>query len=399
MNIESGGFKRSSSANLLESLQKNHSFLLLGARQTGKSTLLEGLFTQLPQDRVRKYYFQLPSQTTTIAGDPELILREVQAMSAKEPVYVLIDEIQKIPAVMSVLQYLIDHRLAIVAASGSSARKMKTLGTNWLPGRIHLHHLYPLTWQETGYAPEQLQTILRFGGLPGVLSESDDAAREQNLESYFHLYLEEEIRIEALVRNVPRFAKFLRLAALESGTAPNLSKIGSQVEMSHTSIREYFQILEDSLIIHRLNAFGTQRDAVLRTPKYYFFDIGVRNAASGIGHSKGVLVLQSGVLFEHFIILELIAHFGGTESLSYWRTKQGEEVDIIIDHRGHRMAVEIKTSTKPNADDLKGLHSFCNKYKFKEAYLVCQIARAQKFGDITALPWWEFLQLISRSTF
>lgn len=397
MKIETIGFKRLESDKLLESLQKNHSFLLFGARQTGKSTLLEGLFAKLPQDRVRKYYFQLPSQTSTIAGDPEIILREVQAMRTSEPVYVLIDEIQKIPEVMNVLQYVIDHKLAIVAASGSSARKMKTLGTNWLPGRIHLHHLYPLTWQETGYAPDQLQTILRFGGLPGILSEQSEATREQSLESYSHLYLEEEIRMEALVRNVPRFAKFLRLAALESGTAPNFSKIGSQVEMSHTSIREYFQILEDSLIIHRLNAFGTQRDNVLRTPKYYFFDIGVRNAASGIGHSKGILVLQSGVLFEHFIILELIAHLGGTESLSYWRTKQGDEVDVVIDHHGHKMAVEIKATTKPNADDMKGLNLFCKKYKFKEVYLVCQIERAQKFGDVTALPWWEFLEIISRS--
>lgn len=395
MIIESGGFKRSLRAKLLESLQESHSFLLMGARQTGKSTLLEGLFAEIPQNRIRKYYFQLPSQTTAIAGDPEIILREVQAMHSTGPVYVLIDEIQKIPSVMNVLQYLIDHKLAVVAASGSSARKMKTLGTNWLPGRIHLHHLYPLTWAETQFEPVQLDTILRFGGLPGVLSGQNESIREQNLESYSHLYLEEEIRTEALVRNVPRFAKFLRLAALESGTAPNFSKIGSQVEMSHTSISEYFQILEDSLIIHRLNAFGSRRDAVLRTPKYYFFDVGVRNAASGIGHSKGVLVLQAGVLFEHFIILELIAHFGGSGPLSYWRSKKGDEVDIIIDHKGRRVAVEIKTTDKPCADDLKGLHVFCRKYKFKEAYLVCQVSHTQKFGEVTVLPWWKFLELVA----
>lgn len=388
-NTESTNFNRLVTLRLKKTLSSGHSFLLFGPRQTGKSTLLEGIFAQFPSAQVLKYYFQLPSEQLRIESDPEILLREVEALGSPKPIYLFIDEIQKVPKVMDVLQFLIDKKKAVVAASGSSARKMRTLGTNWLPGRIQLEHLTPLTWGETEWHPRELSQILRYGSLPGILSQSDLAQRESSLTAYTHLYLEEEIRLEATVRNIPRFAKFLRLAALESGTAPNLSKIGGRVGLSHTTIREYFQILEDSLIIHRLPAFGGSRDAVLRTPKYYFFDIGVRNAASGIGHSEGILTLQIGTLFEHFIILEVIALSQGRARLFYWRTKQGQEVDLIVEHNDRRIAIEIKATERPNLDDFDGLETFRKKCRCDHSYLVCQISRPQRFGAIEAIPWWE----------
>lgn len=388
MQIETITFQRTLTPRLTQILKAGNSFILFGPRQTGKTTLLEGIFSKLLDRPSLRYYFQLPSQRESVETDPEVILREAEALRSPKPVYLFIDEIQKFPQVMDVLQFLIDQKKVVLAATGSSARKMKKLGANWLPGRIRLEHLYPLTWEETKNRVS-LPEILSFGSLPGILSEKTGEQREQNLSAYAHLYLDEEIRMEALVRNVPRFTQFLRLAALESGSSPNFSKIGNQVGLSHTTIREYFQILEDTLITHRLNSFGSKRDAVLRTPKYYFFDIGVRNAAAQIGHSPGILNLQGGLLFEHFVILEAIARWKHEVNLFYWRTKKGEEVDLVLQYQNRLIPLEIKNTKKPSNRDFEGLTAFHRKYKNKVGYLVCQVDRAQKFGPFFAIPWTE----------
>lgn len=384
-------FKRLKLAELKKKIEQNQSFILFGPRQTGKSTLLEELFSLFPQERQLRYYFQLPSQRGRIEEDPEIILREVAAKRLGEPLYLLIDEIQKIPKVMDVLQFLIDKKKVVLAACGSSARKLKTLGTNWLPGRVHLEHLYPLTWEECGLLDREktMEEMLLFGALPGILSKSNLEDREIDLVSYTHLYLEEEIRLEAIVRNLPRFTKFLRLAALESGSSPNHSKIGARIGVSHTTIREYFQILEDTLITHRLDVFGSSRNQILRPPKYYFFDLGVRNAAAGIGHAQGLLPLQIGILFEHFVILEMIANFQADVKFFYWRTKQGDEVDLVIEKGRQRIALEIKATDKPKLEDFKGLNAFAKKYDCRETALICQIPRLQKFRPHLAIPWSE----------
>lgn len=396
MIIESRTFKRLKSEELRKKVEQNQSFILFGPRQTGKSTLLEWLFDLFPQEKQLRYYLQLPGQRTRIEEDPEIILREVESKHRSEPISLFIDEIQKIPKVMDLLQFLIDKKKVVLAACGSSARKLRTLGANWLPGRVHLEHLYPLTWQECGLLEQKkpLEEILLFGTLPGILSKENLEEREKDLSAYTHLYLEEEIRLEAVVRNLPRFTKFLRLAALESGTAPNHSKVGSQVGVSHTTIREYFQILEDTLITHRLDAFGSSRDQVLRTPKYYFFDLGVRNAAAGIGHAQGLLPLQMGTLFEHFVILEMIANFQTNAKFSHWRTKQGDEVDLVIEKGRQRMALEIKATDKPNPEDFKGLNAFAKKYGCRGTALICQIPRLQKFTSHLAIPWLEAVSYV-----
>jgi predicted AAA+ superfamily ATPase len=391
MIFESITFKRLKKKALIDSLKKERSFVLFGPRQTGKSTLLEEIFAEIPKTHSLRYYLQLPSTRERLEEDPEILIREVNALELKKPVYLFIDEIQKVPKVLDVLQFLIDNKKAVLAATGSSARKMKTLGANWLPGRIHLEYLYPLTWEEKGLleSPEKINEILLFGSLPKILSQKDSLQREADLSAYTHLYLEEEIRLEALTRNVPRFNKFLRLSALESGTAPNFSRIGKEIGLTHTTIREYFQILEDTLITHRIDAFGSKRDTVLRSSRYCFFDIGVRNAAADIGHSKGILTLQFGTLFEHFIILELLACLKHKARFYYWRTKQGKEIDLVIEQRNHFTALEIKATRNPSFNDFKGLWEFSRKYSCKDAYLICQIPRVQKFGSFLAIPWFE----------
>ncbi len=409
---ESTTFKRLSSRYLYDKISNGRSFLLFGPRQTGKSTLLERIFDQLPSNHQIRFYFQLPSQRLEIQSDPELILRQVEALqnstpAVKQPIFVFIDEIQKAPEVLDVLQFLIDKKKIILAACGSSTRRMRTLGANWLPGRVDLEWLYPLTWEESEVtrSSEYLEKSLLFGSLPGIWAIESEEERSQSLAQYTHLYLDEEIRMEAQIRNLPKFSKFLQLAALESGTAPNFSKIGTQVEVSHTTIANYYQILEDTLIVHRVDAYGSSRTQVLRSPRYYFFDRGVRNSAAKIGQSRGILNLQRGVLFEHFIILEIIAKLGALPGekpkIYYWRNKKGEEVDVVIElpnaieGKKRVIALEIKATRKPLQDDFRGLDAFHAQYSCHSSFLVCQIDRAQKFGPHLAISWQDLHKQMS----
>lgn len=340
-----------------------------------------------------EYPLQLPSVRTRLETDPEILRREVAAAKNRDAVVVFIDEIQKVPPIMDVLQYLIDEKKIVLIATGSSARKLRHGHANWLPGRILVEHLHPLTWSESGLLREGgcdealFEDRLLYGGLPGVLAQGR-AHRAAELSSYASLYLEEEIRQEAVVRRLPPFARFLQLAALESGSSPNLSKLAGQVGVSHTTIREYYQILEDSLIVHRLSPAGKGRSAVLHKAKYYFFDLGVRNAAAAIGHDRGLLILQKGPLFEHHVMLEALARKGSSR-LSYWRNKKGREVDLVVERDGEVTAVEIKATTEPRESDFAGLAAFRAEERCDRACLVCQVERPQKFKQGVALPWWQ----------
>lgn len=364
--------------------------MLLGPRQTGKSSLISSYLQTPSAPTAREYLLQLPSVREQLEADPERIIREALSLPHQNrPHLIYIDEIQKVPGLLDPLQYLLDRKTVQLIATGSSARQLRKVGANWLPGRLQLHHLYPLTWSETGWDPDRLDTVLQFGGLPGILTLTDPAHRTAQLAAYAHLYLEEEIRAEAAVRNIPRFSQFLRLAALESGSAPNYSKIGTLIGVSHTTVREYFQILEDSLLIHRIPSFGGTRAATLRTARYYFFDIGVRNAAARVGHTPEMLTLQRGLLFEHFIVLELIAA-DKRMPISYWRTKQGnKEIDAIVETPRGFVPIEIKATQHPQPDDFKHLAAFAAEQRTHAQWLVCCTPRAQQFPHGLAIPWWE----------
>ena len=382
-------FNRILAPKIETSLRSGRSVILFGPRQTGKTTLIKSVCAKM--GRWMEYPLQLPSVRAKIEADPESLRREIEAAASRGRPVVFIDEIQKVPAIMDVLQYLLDEKKAVLIATGSSARKMRQTQANWLPGRVIIERLHPLTWKESGLIAADdpngtaLKERLLFGGLPGILSEKAEL-RAESLRSYSDLYLEEEIRREAVVRSLPPFAKFLRLAALESGTSPNFSKMAGEVGVSHTSIRDYLQILEDSLIIHRLEAFGKSRSNIVHKSKYYFFDLGVRNAASGVGHDPGLLVLQMGLLFEQMIMLEAVAVSKDCR-FSYWRNKKGEEVDLVVEKSAKRLALEIKATSRPREADFAGLFSFKKDEKCDAAYLVCQVEKPQKFPHGMAVPW------------
>lgn len=385
-------FNRDSAPGLSAALRSGRSVLLLGPRQTGKSTLFKDMLADFP--RRLEYPLQLPSVRARLERDPETVVREAAGLPGSGRVLVFVDEIQKAPALMDVLQYLLDEKRIVLAATGSSARKLRRAAVNWLPGRILLERLYPLTWNERGLSaprgprPGAFEEGLLYGCLPGMLAEPNLERRREQLASYTALYLDEEIRAEAVVRRLQPFSRFLPLAAMESGTSPNYSRLASQVGVSHTAVYGYYQILEDSLIAHRLGAYGKSRAATLRKARYYFFDLGVRNAAAELGHDRGLLSLQMGPLFEHHVVLEAVARCGG-KGLSYWRTKDGDEVDLVVERGGRTMAIEIKATDKPRPEDFRGLAAFRKAEKCDEAFLLCRAPRAQRFEHGTALPWWE----------
>ena len=391
--------------NALEhAFQKKQSFFLFGPRQVGKTSLIQEL---LPENAL-SIPLHDPSLRIHYEKDPGSLIRQIEARSPEGPVF--IDEAQKVPELLDAVQYLIDGKKASFAITGSSARKLKMKGVNLLPGRIKSLRMDPLTWAECGWINHptlealsmknlnQLKLVdfeesLVFGSLPGMI-QLEKTDRIDFLRTYATTYLEEEIRDESLVRQLGPFSRFLELAAQESGTSPNLTKLSLESGVSVPSIKSYYQILEDTLITHRLDPFlKNARKRILASPRYYFFDLGVRNALARLPLNKDLLQAQKGLLFEHAVVLELkrrIHALNRQDQLYYWRTYHGAEVDVILDLGDELIPIEIKATRSPRLADLKGLLNFLEDYKShaKKGYVITMGDRPEKLNaQITAIPW------------
>ena len=401
----------------LDTLRTNRlGLLLLGPRQTGKSTLIQNF---LSKETVPNLTFRLQETKTfeEIAKRPSIIFEATLAKLETGPLHLFIDEVQLVPELLNDCQSLIDQhadRLRVFL-TGSSARKLRRSGTNLLPGRVLLKHLHPMTLPEFSKKNESricpwvthpsplrpvspfsysLEEMMIWGTLPGVM-QLEPASRTSLLHSYVSTYLQEEIRQEALTRRLGPFSRFLELAAMESGTAPNLSKLSQEAGIPLATLINYFQILEDTLIILRIPAFGAHgRKRVLTTPRYLFFDLGVRNACAGLSLHEGLLKIQAGTLFEQAVILDLIRRIdylhAGEWKYYFWRTTYGAEVDLVINTGEELIPLEIKYSTVPRDADIAHLKTFMKTYGAKRGFLIGRFSRAQKMTDqITAIPWQE----------
>lgn len=381
---------------------------MLGPRQVGKTTLLEEAVRDIHP--LLTFQLQDPAVKIELERDPDRLIRAARATSGH--VSVFIDEAQKIPALFDAAQILIDEKKASFFFTGSSARKLRRKGVNLLPGRIRLLTLEPLLWGELGLLAggydspipalalrnvnETALTIedtLVFGHLPGILSASPQDATDL-LQAYARLYIEEEIRAEALSRAIGPFSRFLELAAAESGTAPNFTKLSKESGVSVPTIKQYYSILEDTLIVERVDGFvKNARKRILSTSRYYFFDLGVRNALARLPLVHEILNAQKGVLFEHAVMLELIRRIRllkTNHKVYYWRTAGGTEVDCVIESHDELIPIEIKSSSNVSPSDLTGLKSFIADYgeKVKRAFVVTMGKRPEKVDDrITVLPW------------
>jgi predicted AAA+ superfamily ATPase len=408
MQSENKPLERFSKPKIQAAISEGKSFLLLGPRQVGKTTLLtESLKDTQP---LLSYLLQDPAVKQEMERDPQKLIREARAIPGHVTVFV--DEAQKVPALFDAAQVLIDEKKASFFFTGSSARKLRRKGINLLPGRIRIFTLDPLLWGELGFLNEarqpaisslasqninttshQMEDVLIHGSLPGILSTSREDAVEL-LQAYARLYIEEEIRAEALSRSVGPFSRFLELAAMESGTSPNFTKLSKESGVSAPTIKEYYSILEDTMIVERVDPYvKNARKRILSTSRYYFFDTGVRNVLARLPLIPELLKTQKGSLFEQAVVLELIRRvrlLKTNHKLYYWRTSGGAEVDCILESPEELIPIEIKSASSIASRDLTGLRSFIADYgdKVKQAYVVTTGARPEKVDDrITVLPW------------
>jgi predicted AAA+ superfamily ATPase len=391
-----------------ELVKTGKSFLLLGPRQVGKTTLLMNAIREIHPLLV--YALQDPSVKLELERDPSLLIRQARTESGR--VSIFIDEAQKILELFDAAQVLIDEKKAAIFFTGSSARKLRRKGANLLPGRIRLLTLDPLLWGELGLlengverpipalalqninpSSHTLDEVMIYGSLPGILSMPEEDAAD-TLQAYARLYIEEEIRAEALSRSIGPFARFLELAANESGSAPNLTKLSKESGVSAPTIRQYYNLLEDTLIVERVDPYvKNARKRILSSSRYYFFDTGVRNALARLPMTNDLLGVEKGRLFEHAVILELIRRIRALKTnhrVYYWRTSGGAEVDCVLEAHDELIPIEIKSAAHISQRDLIGLRSFIADYgqKVKRAFVITMGRHPEKMDDrITALPW------------
>lgn len=359
---------------------EHQSLFLWGARQTGKSTLLRSLFPNanwfdlLKSDVYRRYQ-----------ANPEQFREAVLANS--DHGIVIVDEIQKIPELLDEIHWLIvNHRIQFIL-SGSSPRKIIRSGANLLGGRALRYELYPLVQPEI---PDfDLLRALNNGLLPRHYLA--DHPRKL-IDAYIGNYLKDEIVAEAKIRNIQAFNQFLNAAAFSNGEMVNYTNIASDCGVSHNTVRDYFQILEDTLIGRFVPSFQKKpKRRVILSPKFYYFDVGVANSLL----KRGRIEMGSeafGNSFEHFIYQEIHAHSKYSDKhypISYWRTTSQLEVDFILGD--HEVAIEIKATDNVQSRHLKGLKSFSEEYSVKQLIVVSNDPVERKIGEITVLPWKIFL--------
>lgn len=377
-------FKRSIESGVKRALSRGKSILLLGPRQSGKTTFVK----QLPHDR----YINLMDMENFYGykQEPGLLAKEVKALAKllKRPPMVIIDEIQKIPQLTNDCQVLIDEGIASFIITGSSARKIMNL----LPGRVVLFKLSTLTLSEYG-KERDLDSILVNGFLPGICQQSSQEAIEQDLKTYVSVYLEEEIRKEALVRNLGSFVNFLRVACIESGNIMNISAVSQQLGVSHHTVSEYFRIMEDCLLVRRIEPLSTGKNSRRRLTKavrYILFDLGLRRVGALEGISPNTN--QKGHLLEQYVGIEL-ATLIDNESiparLLFWRDHNGPEVDYVIELDKKYIPIEVKLTSTPKDKDIRHLKAFREEYPVKDyCYLIANVKHPYEIEEgIMVLPW------------
>ncbi len=361
-------------------------FFLWGPRQTGKSTLLRELYglsrwvDLLKADEFRRY-----------AARPERLRQELEAEPPDPASQIVIDEIQKVPALLDEVHWLIENRGLHFALCGSSARKVRRGAANLLGGRAVRYELHGLSAREVG-GDFDLDRMLNQGYLPRIYQASRHA---RLLDAYVGDYLKEEIAAESLVRDLPAFSNFLDVAALSDGEIVNFSTIARECGVSSKTAKNYFQILEDTLLGRWLPAYRRRaKRRVIGSPKFYFVDVGLVNRLA----RRGELIAGSelyGKAFENWVFHELTAFISYREiddPLSYWRLAGGVEVDFIVGQM--QIAIEAKSGSRITKDHLKGLRSLVEDHPgIERRIVVCREPRARRTEDgIEVLPYGTFVR-------
>ena len=368
-------------------LPPGQSTFLWGPRKTGKSTLLRQQFP-------RSARFDLLDTRLLLefTRSPWVLAERIRALDpATREHPIVIDEVQKVPALLDEVHRLIEEDGLRFVLCGSSARKLKRGRANPLGGRAWRFALHPLTWPEI---PEfDLLRALSHGLVP---KHYDGAQPRRALAGYVDDYLKEEVFAEGLTRNAPAFSRFFEALSFSHGKLLNFSSIARDCGVDSKTVREYFQILVDTLLGGFVEPFSRRRSrAVLtRSPKFYLFDVGLA------GHVTGRRIERTvgpdfGRALEHFVLMELLAYRGYRERdfpVRFWRTKTGLECDFVLGRDGE-VAVEVKGKTSVQTRDLRGLRAYAEEHRPRHAVVVCNESAPRRTGDgLWILPWREFLE-------
>ncbi len=376
-------------------LPKTNTFFLFGARQTGKTTLLRKCFSA---DSTKIFNLLLGEEYTRLIAKPSLFREEVLALPATIS-HVLVDEVQRVPELLNEVHELINQNCPQkFILTGSSARKLKRNKANLLAGRALNYRLFPLTYFELGRLFD-LDSVLRFGGLPPVYLSSDGAERARLLRSYLEVYLHEEIEAEALSRNIGGFIRFLSVAAQTNTEVCNFANISRDVQINPVTVKEYFKIIEDTLIGSFLLPFSHSiRKKHKTSPKFYLFDTGVVRAAE----QKLTVALvpgsfEYGKYFESWFVNEVmrINHYREKDwQLSFLRTANDVELDLIIETpQGKILGIEIKSKPAPIGLDFISAFSALKALKpTARCVCVCTGKAARKVSGYDVLPYDSFLE-------
>lgn len=365
----------------LKVLLEKKSFFLFGPRATGKSSLVN---VQLGE---RALVFDLLRSDIylRLSANPD----ELETLIPHSMPFdcVVIDEIQKIPLLLDEVHRLIEKRKIRFLLTGSSARKLKRGSANLLAGRAWTAELFPLTCKEIH--DFQLERFLRFGGLPAVYLSNEP---KEELKAYAKNYLYEEIQAEGLVRKLPAFSRFLLVAAHSNGLLLNFAKIGSDCSVPPSTVVEYFQILQDTLLGCMLEPWTkSKKRKAISTAKFYFFDTGVTHALSLTENLDRNSDLY-GRSFEQWIGMELRAYLSYLRKdfpLGFWRSANRQEVDFTL---GDRIAIEVKASKKVSQRDTTGLQALKQERVFKRYIIVSQDPISAKQDGVERTHWKVFME-------
>jgi predicted AAA+ superfamily ATPase len=371
------------------------SFFLFGPRGTGKTTWLRQVLAS-----ARWYDLVRDREVLRLTRDPELFSQEVQALPRGS--WVVVDEVQRLPALLNDVQDLIargGHRVCF-ALTGSSARKLKREQANLLAMRLVNRRFFPLTVAELG-ADFDVERALRFGTLPAVASARTNDERIDLLESYGENYLAQEIRAEALVKRLDSFTRFLEVAALANGQVTNVSGIARDAAVARPTVQGYFETLTDTLIGVFLPAWRARAKVKeLAHPKFYFFDPGVVRTLAG-RLRQPLHESERGALLETYVLGELRAWLnvaGAGGQLAYWRTPSGSEVDFVWSRGERAVGIEVKASARWRSGDSRALHEMLANRVVRRGFGVYLGKSALRDERIDVLPLRAFLQRLTEGS-
>ena len=367
---------------LLEN-SENESVFLFGARQTGKSTLIKEKFPEA------RYYDLLKSDVfERLFRSPWLFREELDMCLPNE--LIIVDEIQKIPQLLDEVHWLMHNRKLRFLLCGSSARKLKRCGANLLGGRAIRETLYPLVSAEIPNF--DIIKAVNYGLLPQHYLSPNP---RKKLQAYVGNYLQEEIREEAQLRNLRAFTRFLEISGLTNGEIVNFANIATDCGVSAPTTKEYFSILEETMFGYFVPAFTkTVKRRLKQAPKFYLFDVGVANY---LAKRKSLLPgsLDFGKAFEHLVIHELTAYLSyssSEETLSYWRTATGYEVDVVLGDA--QVAIEIKSCEEVKSRHLKSLKAFSEEHPQARLIAVSLDSAPRRMNNVEIYPVADFLKLL-----